>query len=72
MSNVDADGEVVVSLLSSKSIVDGVPLTEVKIKHTAGDADVHCFDVALPQHITESNVVVRIQVCACRGLSFNR
>ncbi len=36
LSNVDADGEVVVSLLSSKSIIDGAPLVDLKVKHSAG------------------------------------
>jgi hypothetical protein len=36
LSNVDADGEIVVSLLSSKSIIDGAPLVDLKVKHSAG------------------------------------
>ena len=62
LSNVDADGEVVLSLLSTKSIVDGIPLVELKMPHKSGDADIHCYDVRLPSNITDTFAVVRVQV----------
>ena len=62
LSNVDVDGEVLVSLLSAKSIVDGIPLAELKIPHTSGDADVHCFNLSLPSNTNDSFAVMRIKV----------
>ena len=62
LSNVDADGEVVMSLLSTKSIVTGIPLVELKMPHRSGDADIHCYDVRLPSNITDNFAVVRVQV----------
>ena len=59
---MDADGEVSVSLLSSKSILDGQPLADLRIKHSAGNDDVQCHKVALPNTATDSHVVVRVQV----------
>ena len=62
LSNIDADGEVDVSLLSSKSIIDGVPLVQLKIPHSAGSTAVQCHSISLPTNVTDVHVIVRVQV----------